>query len=83
MCRVLAGDCCTVEGEGAKAIYDFTAHTLKVLQALEIDALIRLAVTTPCPLRHGCTTKAFRVAIPKTMDNDVYGTTIVSGFRRQ
>src|SRR5512137_1273883 len=36
----LQGTTTPVEGEGDKAIYDFTAHTLKVLQALEIDALI-------------------------------------------
>ncbi len=36
----LEGTAAPVEGEGDKAIYDFTAHILKVLRGLEIDALV-------------------------------------------
>ena len=63
------------------APYDFTDHALKVLQALEIDALIPIGGddTLSYALRmheEGVPV----VAIPKTMDNDVHGTDYCIGF---
>jgi 6-phosphofructokinase 1 len=60
---------------------DFTPHVLKVLSALKIDALITIG---------GDDTQSYAlrmhregvpvVAIPKTMDNDVFGTDYCIGF---
>ena len=66
------------EGEGPR---DHTAHVLKVLGALSIDAMIPIG---------GDDTLSFAlrlhdegvpvIAIPKTMDNDVHGTDYCIGF---
>lgn len=66
------------EGEGP---FDFTDHTLKVLEALEIDALIPIGGddTLSYALRlHEENVPV--IAIPKTMDNDVHGTDYCIGF---
>ncbi len=70
-----------VEGEGDTAIYDHTAHVLKVIEFLELDALIAIGgddtLSYAARLHH----EGFPVvAIPKTMDNDVYGTDYCIGF---
>ncbi len=70
-----------VEGEGDKAIYDFTPHILRVLEFLEVDALAPIGgddtLSYAARLHH----EGFPVvAIPKTMDNDVYGTDYCIGF---
>jgi ATP-dependent phosphofructokinase / diphosphate-dependent phosphofructokinase len=60
---------------------DFTPHILRVLSALNVDALITIGGddTLSYSVRlHG---ESFPVvAIPKTMDNDVYGTDYCIGF---
>ncbi len=65
--------------EGARV--DFTPHCLKVLHALNIDALIPIGGddTQSYGLRmHKEGVKV--VSIPKTMDNDIYGTDYCIGF---
>ena len=61
--------------------FDFTPHALKTLQALKVDALITIG---------GDDTQSYAlrmhregvpvVAIPKTMDNDIFGTDYCIGF---
>jgi 6-phosphofructokinase len=60
---------------------DFTPHVLKVIERLELDALIPIGGDDTLSYaerlqREGVPT----VAIPKTMDNDVYGTDYCIGF---
>jgi 6-phosphofructokinase 1 len=60
---------------------DLTSHVLRVLQHLQIDALIPIGGDDT--LRYGLRMHAEGVpvvAIPKTMDNDVYGTDYCIGF---
>lgn len=69
------------EGLPKEKPLDFTSHILRVLEALKIDALITIG---------GDDTLSYSVqmhknnvpvvAIPKTMDNDVYGTDYCIGF---
>lgn len=71
------GDC--VETEGGKV--DCTGHILKVLDHLAIDAIIPIGgddtLSYACRLnREGVQI----IAIPKTMDNDVFGTDFCIGF---
>lgn len=69
------------EGEGSKAIYDFTPHILKVLEFLEIDALVPIGGDDTLSFAARLHNEGFPVvAIPKTMDNDVYGTDYCIGF---
>ena len=68
-----------VEAEGGKV--DCTGHILKVLDHLAIDAIIPIGgddtLSYACRLnREGIQI----VAIPKTMDNDVFGTDFCIGF---
>jgi ATP-dependent phosphofructokinase / diphosphate-dependent phosphofructokinase len=60
---------------------DVTAHTLKVLEALQLDALIPIGgddtLSYAARLHEEGVTV---VAIPKTMDNDVFGTDYCIGF---
>jgi 6-phosphofructokinase len=61
--------------------YDFTPHVLKVLERLEIDALVPIGGDDTLSYAHRLHEEGFRmVAIPKTMDNDVYGTDYCIGF---
>ncbi|MBN1660681.1 MAG: ATP-dependent 6-phosphofructokinase [Anaerolineae bacterium] len=70
-----------VEGEGAKAIYDFTPHVLQVLDFLEMDALVTIGGDDTLSYAARLHEEGFPVvAIPKTMDNDVYGTDYCIGF---
>ncbi len=70
-----------VEGEGDKAIYDFTTHILSVLEFLEVDALIPIGGDDTLSYAARLHQEGFPVvAIPKTMDNDVYGTDYCIGF---
>ena len=65
-------------GEGP---FDFTAHVLRVIEALEIDALVAIGGddTLSYALRlHDEHVPV--IAIPKTMDNDVHGTDYCIGF---
>jgi 6-phosphofructokinase len=70
-----------IGGEGDTAIFDHTPHVLKVIDFLELDALIAIGgddtLSYAARLHH----EGFPVvAIPKTMDNDVYGTDYCIGF---
>ena len=69
------------EGNGDQAIHDFTPHVLKVLQFLELDALIAIGGDDTLSYAARLHQEGFPiVAIPKTMDNDVYGTDYCIGF---
>jgi 6-phosphofructokinase 1 len=77
----LEGTAEPIEGEGDEAIYDFTPHVLEVLASLEVDALVPIGgddtLSYAARLHH----EGYPVvAIPKTMDNDVYGTDYCIGF---
>ncbi len=68
----------TVEGDGP---HDLTAHALRVIEALRLDALIPIGGDDT--LSYGLRMHQEGVpvvAIPKTMDNDVHGTDYCIGF---
>ena len=70
-----------IEVEGDTAIYDFTTHVLNVLDFLEVDALIPIGGDDTLSYAARLHQEGFPVvAIPKTMDNDVYGTDYCIGF---
>lgn len=61
---------------------DGTAHILRVLEALAIDALVPIGGDdTLSYAAHLARQGVPVVAIPKTMDNDVHGTDYCIGFR--
>ena len=77
----LEGTAEPAEGEGKGAIYDFTPHVLQVLDFLELDALIPIGGDDTLSYAARLHQEGFPVvAIPKTMDNDVYGTDYCIGF---
>lgn len=77
----LEGTAQPIEGEGAGAIYDFTPHILKVLEFQEVDALVAIGGDDTLSYAARLHREGFPVvAIPKTMDNDVYGTDYCIGF---
>jgi 6-phosphofructokinase 1 len=60
---------------------DFTPHVLKVLSALKVDALITIGGDDTLSYALRLHQEGFPVvAIPKTMDNDVFGTDYCIGF---
>ncbi len=60
---------------------DFTPHVLKNLEALGIDVLVPIGGDDTLSYAHRLYTEGFPiVAVPKTMDNDVYGTDYCIGF---
>jgi 6-phosphofructokinase 1 len=60
---------------------DRTAHVLKVLEALEVDALITLGGDGTLRFSAHLSGQGFPViSVPKTMDNDVFGTDYCIGF---
>jgi 6-phosphofructokinase 1 len=60
---------------------DFTPHVIKNLEKLEIDTLIPIGGDDTLSYAHRLHTEGINiVAIPKTMDNDVYGTDYCIGF---
>jgi ATP-dependent phosphofructokinase / diphosphate-dependent phosphofructokinase len=62
-------------------IRDFTPHILKNLEHLKIDALIPIGGDDTLSYGERLHREGFPiVAIPKTMDNDVYGTDYCIGF---
>lgn len=62
-------------------IRDFTPHVLANLEQLELDVLIPIGGDDTLGYGHRLHTEGFPiVAIPKTMDNDVYGTDYCIGF---
>lgn len=69
------------EGEGEQALYDFTPHVLQVLEFLELDGLVPIGGDDTLSYAARLHQEGFPVvAIPKTMDNDVYGTDYCIGF---
>ncbi|MCD6401497.1 MAG: ATP-dependent 6-phosphofructokinase [Anaerolineales bacterium] len=60
---------------------DCTSHVLKVLDALEVEALIPIGGDDTLSYAARLHEEGFQVvAIPKTMDNDVFGTDYCIGF---
>ncbi|MBN1667007.1 MAG: 6-phosphofructokinase [Anaerolineales bacterium] len=60
---------------------DVTGHTLKVLEALGLEALISIGGDDTLSYAARLDQEGFQVvAIPKTMDNDVFGTDYCIGF---
>ena len=63
------------------AVLDFTPHILSNLSALGIDGLITIGGDDTLSYSHRLDKEGFPVvAIPKTMDNDVFGTDYCIGF---
>ncbi|MDJ0791977.1 MAG: 6-phosphofructokinase [Acidimicrobiia bacterium] len=68
----------TPDGDGP---YDFTSHSLRVLDALGVDVLIPIGGDDTLSYGLRLHQEGVRViAIPKTMDNDVHGTDYCIGF---
>ncbi len=66
-------------GDGSKL--DFTPHILRVLESLKIDALITIGGDDTLSYAERMHQEGVPVvAIPKTMDNDVFGTDYCIGF---
>jgi 6-phosphofructokinase 1 len=60
---------------------DFTPHVLRVLEKLKIDALVPIGGDDTLSYAERLNREGVHVvAIPKTMDNDVYGTDYCIGF---
>lgn len=60
---------------------DFTEHVLKVLEHLRIDALIPIGGDETLSYTHRMHKEGVKVVgVPKTMDNDVFGTDYCIGF---
>jgi 6-phosphofructokinase len=72
-----------LQGQGVKEgdRYDFTKHVLKNLEHLKLDVLITIGGDDTLSYSYRLHKEGFPVvAIPKTMDNDVYGTDYCIGF---
>ncbi len=77
----LEGTSDPIEGEGDTAIFDLTPHVLQVLEFLKMDALVPIGGDDTLSYAARLHNEGFPVvAIPKTMDNDVYGTDYCIGF---
>lgn len=71
----------TYAGADQKSKLDYTPHVLKVLEHLGISALITIGGDDTLSYSGRLHQEGFPVlAIPKTMDNDVYGTDFCIGF---
>jgi 6-phosphofructokinase 1 len=69
------------EGETYPEVVDCTDHVLKVVEHLKIDALIPIGGDDTLSYGERMHHEGVRViGIPKTMDNDVYGTDYCIGF---
>ncbi len=69
------------EGKEYTDIQDFTPHVLKVIEKLGIDCLLPIGGDDTLSYGERMHNEGCRViAIPKTMDNDVYGTDYCIGF---
>jgi len=67
--------------EGDKGLFDFTPHVLRVLEHLGIEVLIPIGGDDTLSFAERMYREGFHiVAIPKTMDNDVFGTDYCIGF---
>jgi 6-phosphofructokinase 1 len=68
-------------GEGSGDKVDFTPHILKVLDTLKVNVLIAIGGDDTLSYALRLHKEGFPVvAIPKTMDNDVFGTDYCIGF---
>ena len=66
---------------GKKSTVDLTSHVTGVLEKLEVDALIPIGGDDTLGYAHRVHSAGFPVVgIPKTMDNDVFGTDYCIGF---
>lgn len=64
-----------------REVFDYTEHTLRVLEHLGIDVLIPIGGDDTLSYGEHLHREGVKVvAIPKTMDNDVYGTDYCIGF---
>lgn len=64
-----------------EAKFDFTSHVLKNLENLKLDVLVTIGGDDTLSYSYRLHKEGFPVvAIPKTMDNDVYGTDYCIGF---
>jgi len=67
--------------DGKKDVKDFTSHVLKNLEYLKVDAIIPIGGDDTLSFAERLHREGFPViAIPKTMDNDVFGTDYCIGF---
>jgi ATP-dependent phosphofructokinase / diphosphate-dependent phosphofructokinase len=67
--------------ENAKGRFDVTQHALRVLEHLRFDALIPIGGDDTLSYAARLHQEGYQVvAIPKTMDNDVFGTDYCIGF---
>jgi 6-phosphofructokinase len=77
----LQGTAEPVGKKGQEDIYDFTPHVLQVLEFLEMEALISIGGDDTLSYAARLHQEGFPIVdIPKTMDNDVYGTDYCIGF---
>jgi 6-phosphofructokinase len=68
-------------GQDDKGPFDFTPHVLNVLDKLGIDMLVPIGGDDTLSYAERLHRENFAIiAIPKTMDNDVYGTDYCIGF---
>ena len=66
---------------GSEQLFDFTDHVFEVLERLKIDVLIPIGGVGTLEYAARVHRKGFPViSIPKTMDNDVFGTDFCIGF---
>jgi 6-phosphofructokinase len=66
---------------GDQGLFDFTPHILRVLEQLGIDALVPIGGDDTLSYAERLYREGVHiVAIPKTMDNDVFGTDYCIGF---
>jgi 6-phosphofructokinase 1 len=74
-------DFLTKEFEKGEEVKDFTSHVLKNLEHLKIDAIVPIGGDDTLSFADRLHQEGFPViAIPKTMDNDVFGTDYCIGF---
>jgi len=67
--------------EEKEVVKDFTSHVLKNLEYLKVDAIIPIGGDDTLSFAERLHREGFPViAIPKTMDNDVFGTDYCIGF---
>lgn len=67
--------------DNAKGMVDCTKHALRVMEALRLEAIIPIGGDDTLSFASRLHQEGFRaVAIPKTMDNDVFGTDYCIGF---
>ena len=82
--RVKAGDLPSfLDGkyDTSKGTVDCTDHVLRAMEALKIDALVPIGGDDTLSYAARLHTEGFRVnSVPKTMDNDVFGTDYCIGF---